>query len=101
MGTMTGPDQPSAELVRGSVVTHRRRCGKPGCRCADGEQLHESVVLSYSDRGKTRFVMLPADQIAAVRAGTEAYRAEKARLEALAADGLAALLARLRRRGRR
>ena len=37
-------------LVRGSVVTHRRRCGKPNCRCADGEALHESTVLSYSDR---------------------------------------------------
>jgi hypothetical protein len=103
MGTMTGPDQSAGPpLVRGSVVTHRRRCGKPGCRCAAGDQLHESVVLSYSHRGKTRFVMLPDDQVAAVRAGTERYRAEKARLEALAADGLAALLTRLGgRRGRR
>src|SRR3954471_17783772 len=26
-------------LLRGTVVTQRRRCGKAGCRCADG-QLH-------------------------------------------------------------
>lgn len=100
---MSGPDQAGTPpMVRGSVVTHRRRCGKQACRCAGGEDLHESVVLSYSERGKTRFVMLPPGEIAAVRAAAEAYRAEKARLEGLAADGLAALLARLgARRGRR
>src|SRR5674476_1152735 len=52
-------------LVRGSVVTHRRRCGKPNCRCADGEALHESTVLSYSEGGRTRLLMRPADQVAA------------------------------------
>jgi hypothetical protein len=36
-------------LVRGSVVTDRRRCGKPTCRYAEaGAAGHESVVLSYS-----------------------------------------------------
>jgi len=98
---MEGQDAPGIpELVRGSVVTHRRRCGKPGCRCADGEQLHEQVVLSYSDRGKTRFVMLPPGEVAAVRAAAERYRAEKARLEALASQGLAARLGTARK-GRR
>src|SRR5450759_2186665 len=55
-------------MVRGSVVTHRRRCGKPNCRCATGEELHESTVLSHSEAGRTRFVMLPAGEVAAVRA---------------------------------
>lgn len=57
-------------LVRGSVVTHRHRCGKPSCRCAAAEALHESVVLSYSEAGRTRFPMLPPEQVAAVRAAT-------------------------------
>src|SRR5680860_705905 len=52
-------------LVRGSVVTHRRRCGKPNCRCADGEALHESTVLSYSEGGRSRLLTLSADQVAA------------------------------------
>jgi hypothetical protein len=91
---MEGQEIPG--MVRGSVVRHRRRCGKPGCRCAGGEHLHESVVLSYSERGRTRFVMLPPGDVAAVEAAAERYRAEKARLEALAGQGLAALLARLR-----
>ena len=42
-----------------------RRCApsalrEGGLRCADGESLHEAVVLSYSEVGRTRFVMLPA-----------------------------------------
>ncbi len=40
-------DQGFPRMIRGSVVVQRRRCGKPNCRCAAGEQLHESTVLSY------------------------------------------------------
>ena len=82
-------------MIRGSVVVHRRRCGKPTCRCAGGEALHESTVLSYSERGRTRFVMLPAGQVAAVRAAVERYRAAQAKLEAQGEAGRAALLAAL------
>jgi hypothetical protein len=70
------------QMIRGSVVVHRRRCGKPTCRCAAGEALHEATVLSYSERGRTRFVMLPAGQVAAARAAVDRYRAAQARLEA-------------------
>ena len=84
-----------ARLVRGSVVVHRRRCGKANCRCAGGENLHEATVLSYSEGGRTRFLMLPEDEVAAVRAAVERYRAEKAKLEAKGDAGLAALVARL------
>ena len=82
-------------LVRGSVVTHRHRCGKPSCRCAAGDELHESVVLSYSEAGHTRFLMLPPDRVAAVRAATERYRTQKARLLEQANQGLAELVANL------
>lgn len=82
-------------LVRGSVVTHRHRCGKPTCRCADGENLHESVVLSYSEAGRTRFLMLPAELVAAVRAATERYRRLKTRLQEQGDEGLAELVATL------
>jgi len=60
------------------VVTHRRRCGKATCRCAAGEQLHESTVLSYTEGGRTRLLMLPdADvaDVAAVQAATARYQA--------------------------
>ncbi len=81
-------------MVRGSVIIHRRRCGKPNCRCADGEALHEATVLSYSDHGRTRFVMLPADQAGAVRAAADAYRKARSALEDQANAGLADLVAR-------
>ncbi len=82
-------------MIRGSVVVHRRRCGKPTCRCAAGEALHEATVLSFSERGRTRFVMLPAAQVAAVRAAVERYRAAQAKLEAQGEAGRAALIAAL------
>src|SRR5680860_1797415 len=49
--------------IRGSVVTQRRRCGTPSCRCAEGIELHESTVLSYSEGGRNRTVMLAAQEI--------------------------------------
>lgn len=82
-------------MIRGSVVVHRRRCGKPTCRCADGQALHEATVLSYSERGRTRFVMLPAAQVAAVRAAVERYRAAQARLDAQGEAGRTALITAL------
>jgi hypothetical protein len=97
MVRMVGPVEPAASaMVRGSVVVHRRRCGKPNCRCADGEALHETTVLSYSERGRTRLVMLPAAEVAAVRAAVDRYRAEQARLDEAGEAGRAALVARLR-----
>jgi hypothetical protein len=79
-------------MIRGSVVVQRRRCGKPACRCADGEQLHESTVLSYSVGGRNKTVMLAPDQVAAVRAAVQRYRAAQQRLEAEGNTGLATLL---------
>jgi hypothetical protein len=55
-------------VVRGTVLVHRRRCGKPNCRCATGEVAHDSTVLSYKERGKTKFLMLPEAEVALVRA---------------------------------
>ncbi|MDP4015425.1 MAG: DUF6788 family protein [Candidatus Nanopelagicales bacterium] len=78
--------------IRGSVVVQRRRCGKPSCRCADGRQLHESTVLSYSEGGRNRTVMLASEEIEKVRAAVERYRTASARLVNEGDTGLAALL---------
>src|SRR5680860_1586637 len=78
--------------IRGSVVVQRRRCGKQSCRCADGKQLHESTVLSYSEAGRNRTVMLAPEEIAKVRAAVERYRAAQAEVAAEGNAGLAALL---------
>jgi hypothetical protein len=82
-------------MLRGTVVTHRRRCGKANCRCVDGGVLHERVVLSYSEASRTRFVTLPEEMIEPVRRATERYRRARARLEAEGNAGLAALVSGL------
>lgn len=96
---MVGMSKPEANrmprMIRGSVVTHRRRCGKANCRCTDGEALHESTVLSYSDAGRTKFVMLPEGEVAAVSAAVARYRAALGELEAAGQAGRDALIARL------
>jgi hypothetical protein len=99
---MSSKDSAGApELIRGSVVVHRRRCGKPNCRCAAGD-LHEATVLSYSERGRTRFVMLPPVEVAAVAAAVDRYRRAEAELATAGEAGRAALIGRLAaRRGRR
>jgi hypothetical protein len=81
-------------MIRGSVVVQRRRCGKPNCRCAGGQQLHETTVLSYSEGGRSRTLILDPGDVKAVRAAVERYRAAQARLEVAGNAGLAALLAR-------
>lgn len=81
-------------MIRGSVVVQRRRCGTATCRCAAGKQLHESTVLSYSDQGRNKTVMLAAEEIEKVRAAVARYRAAQAKLEEQANAGLAALLTR-------
>jgi hypothetical protein len=88
-------------MIRGSVVVQRRRCGKATCRCAGGQSLHEATVLSYSQAGRNRTLMLAPDQVEAVTAAVARYRAAQAQLEAKADAGLAEMLARAAaRRGR-
>lgn len=83
-------------MVRGTVVVHRRRCGKANCRCATGEA-HPSTVLSYSEGSRTKFLTLPAAEVEAVRRATARYRAAKAHLEEQGNAGLAELVARIGR----
>jgi len=45
-------------VVKGSVYELKRKCGKPGCKCAQGK-LHARMVVSASERGKTRLRAVP------------------------------------------
>ena len=85
-------------MLRGTVVTHRRRCGKTNCHCASGDSLHEQVLLSYSDQSRARAVSLPGELIGPVRAATDRYRRARQKLEAEGTEGLEKLVAELGRR---
>ena len=47
-------------LIKGSLVVNRRRCGKPQCRCAQG-QLHESLAITYKQKGRSVLLHVPSD----------------------------------------
>jgi len=80
-------------VVRGSIITLRRRCGKPGCRCSSGE-LHETPALSYSVEGKTRMLTLGDADVEEVAAALARYEAARQGLEARALAGIQVLRAR-------
>ena len=51
---------PQASL-EGSLVSQMRRCGKEGCRCAQGELHGPYVYLSISRGAKRRLLYVPAE----------------------------------------
>jgi hypothetical protein len=87
-------------VLRGRLTTFRRRCGKPGCRCADGA-LHESPALTYTEAGRTKTVTLSAEEVGEVQAALARYEHAKTDLDAQAAAGLVALRGRRAERGSR
>jgi hypothetical protein len=87
-------------VLRGSLITMRRRCGKPTCRCADGTALHESAALSVSLSGRSVTVSLRTAEVPAVAAALARYRSARDALEAQASAGVAALRDRDRARRR-
>jgi hypothetical protein len=69
-------------MVRGSVYELQRKCGKPTCACATGK-LHASLVLSWSEDGRTRLKPLPFERVGQLKQLTgyyQRFRQARARL---------------------
>lgn len=92
-------DRPEPFMVRGTLFTLRRRCGKPSCHCAT-ESGHESPALAYPEGGRTRTMTLSESEVDDVRAALERYKTARAGLDARADAGVAVLRARLTQRRR-
>ena len=60
-------------LIRGSVYSLRRKCGKTGCRCQEGH-LHESWVLSVPEKGRKRMRVVPQGKRLVWQQMSERYR---------------------------
>ncbi len=60
-------------MVPGSLYLLRRKCGKPNCRCAQG-QLHGSWVLTRSESGQSRLYVVAKEQRGRLRRLTQEYR---------------------------
>ena len=60
-------------VIKGTVYELKRRCGKPGCKCARGE-LHRRMVVSASEEGKTRLQVIPGGFLVEVENKVRRYQ---------------------------
>jgi hypothetical protein len=66
---------PFEGVLRGSVIVRSLRCGKPGCRCAEGEG-HRATYLSVTHPGgRTEQISVPLDLVPLVERQVANYRA--------------------------
>ena len=81
------------ELLRGSLVSMARTCGKKGCRCRQGDK-HVSLYLSILVKGKRRMIYVPAKLESWVRAQVDVYREAQGLLAAVSNACLERMLER-------
>lgn len=79
--------------LQGALLTQRRRCGNPGCRCARGELHGPYVYLSARVGRRTRLLYIPAALATSVRRRVSLTRQLEETLAAISAINLE-LLAR-------
>lgn len=80
-------------LVKGNVYEMARKCGKPNCVCTRGK-LHRSMVLSWSEEGKTRLFSIPPERLGKLREKSREYlrfRQARARVTEICREILAVL----------
>ena len=80
-------------LVKGNVYELARKCGKPNCICTRG-QLHRSMVLSWSEGGKSRLFSIPPERVGELKEKSEEYlrvRRARARVTEICREILAVL----------
>ena len=67
-------------IARGSLLVRRRVCGKASCKCGRGE-LHESLYLVITEKGRTRQLYVPKDFEPLVRRWVEDYHQARKLME--------------------
>jgi hypothetical protein len=56
------------QVLTGSLVEQTRRCGKPGCHCAEGDPHGPYAYFAAKTAGRGRSKYVPSTLVAAVRA---------------------------------
>jgi hypothetical protein len=79
--------------LRGALHRQMRRCGKAGCRCADGELHGPYIYLSVRTDERTGLLYVPADVVEDVKRRVETTGRIEAALAEISAINLE-LLAR-------
>lgn len=80
-------------FLRGSLVERARSCGKPTCRCRQG-QLHRSLYLAVRHRGQRALLYIPRLLEETVRQWLHNGRRLREQLETLSQQQLEQLLQR-------
>ena len=70
---LVGPFFSDRPVIKGTVYELKRKCGKPGCKCAKGE-LHARMVVSASEKGKTRLRVIPRGFLVEVQQKVRRYQ---------------------------
>lgn len=60
-------------VIKGTAYELKRKCGKPGCKCARGE-LHTRMVVSASEKGKTKLQVIPRGALVEVQKKVRRYQ---------------------------
>src|SRR5690349_7759964 len=66
---------PKTEPLPGSLQVEWRRCGKPNCRCAQGERHGPYLVRYWYEDGARHKRYVPLTRLAEVQAGLARWRA--------------------------
>jgi hypothetical protein len=61
------------EVMAASLSKTHKACGKPNCKCAEGEK-HEVYQLSWAENGRRRSTHIRPDELAKVQAAVDRYR---------------------------
>jgi hypothetical protein len=64
----------AGELMKGSLVMRATRCGRAGCKCAQGEKHGPYLYVSVFQEGRTRSVYVPQHLEGEVRRWVENAR---------------------------
>ena len=62
------------DMLPGSFVERKRRCGRPNCHCADGNSPHSQFQISALVDGKPKVFNIPARLVPRVRQQVEMRR---------------------------
>jgi hypothetical protein len=89
------------DLLPGSLLMSRTRCGKPTCHCARGEG-HEAWIYSFMSEGQQRVERIPRAWVEEVRQRVQAGREfQNAVREVLTANAELLILSRKQQSQRR
>lgn len=95
--------QARGPVLAASLVTIRRACGNPNCRCARGHK-HPGHYLTWKVKAKTHTAYVPVELLPQVKQWTQEHRRLKQLIRELTQLSLALLRshvpARRRQRGR-